>query len=76
MYTLRYSEAVKEDCYHVAMASNSTDWAMGFVAALAPSIPIRNHVAKACLCVSSVGNPVLVRGSDASVVSMAGQEEC
>ena len=40
MYTLRDSEVVAEDCYHVAMASNTTDWAMGSVAALAPCVPI------------------------------------
>lgn len=60
VYTLRDSEVVTEDCYHVAMASNSTDWAVGFVATLATCIPIRNHVAKACLSVSSVGYTFLV----------------
>lgn len=40
VYTLRDSEVVAEDCYHVAMASDSTDWAMGSFAALAASIPV------------------------------------
>lgn len=40
VYTLRDSEVVTEDCYHVAMASNSTDWAMGSVTAVAARIPV------------------------------------
>lgn len=76
VYTVRGSEVVAEGCYHVAMVSNSTDWAMGSVAALASCISFRNHIAKTCLCASTVGNSVLVRDSDASVVSVEDQEEC
>lgn len=35
--TVRDSEVVNEDCYHVAMVSDSTDCALGSIAAVAPS---------------------------------------
>lgn len=60
MYTLRDSEVVSTGCYHASMVSNSTNWPVGFISAVATGFPIRNHVAKVGMLLRFVGYPFLV----------------
>lgn len=76
MYTVRDSEVVSKGCHHASMVSNSNDWSVGPIPALATGFPVRNHIAEAGLCFRVVGYLILVRNSDAAVVRLAGQEEC
>lgn len=76
MYTVCDSEVVSTDCHHASVVSDSNDWPVGPITALATGFPVRNHVTEVGLCFRAVGYPVLVRGSDATVVCLAGAEEC
>lgn len=40
VYTVCYSEVVSEGCYHVAVASDSADWAMGTITGIAPGFSV------------------------------------
>ena len=40
VYTVRDSEVVAKDCYHVAMVSDSTHWSVAPVPALASGFPV------------------------------------
>lgn len=60
VYTVRYSEVVSEGCYHVAVVSDSADWAMGIITGVAPGLSLRNHVSQAGLCPCTLGHAFLV----------------
>lgn len=76
MYTLRDSEVVTTGCYHASVVSNSTNWPVGLVPAVATGVPIRNHVAQVGVLLRIVGYPFLVRDTNAAVVCLAGAKEC
>ena len=40
VYTVRHSEVVSTGCYHASVVSNSTDWPLGVISAVASGFPV------------------------------------
>lgn len=74
MYTLRSSEVVTTCRDHVTLVIVSIVRIMGIFTSTTPGFPIRVHVPENCLCLGAPGYYFLVRGFNAAIVSLEGQE--